>query len=116
MQPYQLSLLPIYYLDKNSEPVHFVHVTDVISIEYAKKFNLHELYETMERFGASCAVRTAESQLALWVPRPGTDSFSMIDEKIPLRRRGANVFLRSDGCFYSVGDRMNTGQACAHAA
>ncbi len=116
MQPSQLSLLPVYHLDPDSDPVHFVHVTDVISLEYAKKCELFELYEAMIRLAASCAVRTAESQLAIWVPRPGVDTFSMIDERIPSSQNAANVFLRNNGCFYAIEATLQTRVAAAHAA
>ena len=113
MQPSQLCMLPVYHLDNDSAPVHFVHVTDVISAEYARKCELSELYDTIVSLGASCAVRTAESQLAIWVPRPGIDTFSLIDQRIPASKKAANVFLRNDGCFYSI---EKTLQAQAHAA
>ncbi len=100
MQPSQLCMLPLYYVDEESDPVHFLHVIDVISIEYARKCELDDLYRAMSELGATSAVRTAESQFAIWIPRPGIDTFSLIDEKIPSSRKAANVFLRNDGEFH----------------
>lgn len=116
MQPSQLSMLPVYFLNEKSSPVHFVHVTDVISKEYAKKCGLLELYEIMTRLGATSAVRTAESQLAIWVPRPGIDSYSLIDQKIPSSRKTANVFLRSNGRFHAVDEARALTQSSVHVA
>lgn len=102
MRPYQLSVMPVYHLDKNSAPAHFIHVTDVISIDYARKCELDDLIEIMDMMGASSAVRTAESQFAIWVPRPNVDSYSLIDERISSPQGSPTVFLRNNGCSYSA--------------
>ncbi len=102
MLPTQLAGLPVYQLAEQDAPARFIHVTDVISKEYATKFELEELCALLDSLGADRAVRTAESQFALWIPRKGVDTFSLIDQKITISEKQTNVLVHNDGCYFFI--------------
>jgi hypothetical protein len=97
MQPSQLGMLPVYTLEAQSPAAHFIHVIDVITIDYVEKFNLIDLCKAMHGAGAKRALRTAESQMAIWIPRKDMDSFSLLDERIPGDETRMPVLVHNDG-------------------
>lgn len=101
-------MLPIYHMPVDSPPAHFVHVIDVVSIEYARKFNLVELHEVMIRLKAKRAVRTAESQLAIWVPRGGIDNISLLDERVPPANRHTSILVHNNGSHFATSERADS--------